>query len=87
VSAIRDLTIALIKAGMDPVEATILIARAGVEMAVPDTRTAGAKRQSAWRERNKASQNITERDAGSTSNTVSEHNVTSHRPSPIGRAD
>lgn len=60
-SAIRELTILLIKAGMDPVEATILIARAGMEMAPPiDTRSVAARRQSAYRERNKTSRNVTD---------------------------
>lgn len=77
-SAVRELTIALIKAGMDPVEATILIARAGMEMAPPaDTRTAGARRQAAWRGRNKASQNVTDETVDKTSPNVSKRYETS----------
>jgi hypothetical protein len=77
-SAVRELTIALIKAGIDPVEATILIARAGIEMAPPaDTRTAGARRQSAWRERNKPSQTVSQRRDDETSQSVSNRNEAS----------
>lgn len=79
-NAVRDLTIALIKSGMDPVEATILIARAGVEMAPPtDTRSVGAKRQAAWRERNKASQSVTNETHNETSQIVTERLETSQR--------
>lgn len=60
-TAVRELTIALIRSGMDPVTATILIARAGIEMAPPtDQRSAGAKRQAAYRERNKTSPIVTD---------------------------
>jgi hypothetical protein len=69
---------ALIKAGMDPVEATILITRAGIELAPPaDTRTPGAKRQAAWRERLKASQSVSEVTSSETSQNVSNRNETS----------
>lgn len=77
-SAVRELTILLIKAGVDPVEATILIARAGVEMTPPgDTRSAGAKRQSAYRERNKASLNITKVTHEKVTESVTKRNETS----------
>lgn len=77
-SAIRELTIALIKAGMDPVEATILIARAGIEMApTGDTRTPGARRQARYRERNETSQSVTEVTPPQTSQIVTKRNETS----------
>ena len=77
-SAVRELTILLIKAGVDPVEATVLIARAGVEMAPQgDGRTAGAKRQAAYRERNKASQNVTNVTHNEVTESVTKRNETS----------
>jgi len=78
VSAVRQLTIALIKAGMDPVEATVLIARAGVEMAPPgDGRSPAARRQAAYRERNKASQNVTDVTHNETSQNITNCNEAS----------
>ncbi len=77
-SAVRELTAALIKAGMDPADAAAMVARAGVEMAPPaDTRTAGAKRQAAYRERNKASPNVTEVTEAKASQSVTNRNETS----------
>jgi hypothetical protein len=77
-SAVKELTITLIKAGMDPVEATILIARAGVEMAPPvDARKPGARRQAAYRERHKASPNVTEVTLEKVTESVTNRNETS----------
>lgn len=58
-SAVAELTRALINAGMDVAEAAALVARAGAEMATP-TRSKAATRTARWRE-NKASQSVTER--------------------------
>lgn len=77
-SAVRELTSVLIKAGMDPADAAAMVARAGMEMAPPaDTRTAGAKRQAAYRERNKTSPNVTEVTEPEASPNVTNRNETS----------
>jgi len=63
---------ALIKAGIDPVEATIQITRAVIELApARDTRTPGAIRQQRYRERHKPSQSVTSDEA---SQIVTKHN-------------
>jgi hypothetical protein len=77
-SAVRELTLVLIKAGLDPVDAATLIARAGVELAPPaDTRTPGARRQAAYRERHKTSQIVTEVTVAEASPSVTKRNETS----------
>lgn len=62
-SATGDLIAALVAGGMDASEAAGLVARAAVEMTGALTRkSAGAKRQQRYRERNKASQSVTRDD-------------------------
>lgn len=79
-SAARDLVAALVAGGMDPIEASTLLARAAVEMtAVVIRKSPGAKRQEAWRERNKASQNVSPRHDDETSQSVSNRLETSQR--------
>lgn len=60
-SAVAELTRALIAGGMDVAEAAALVARAGAEMSAP-TRSKGAIRTARWRE-NRASQTVTNRHA------------------------
>lgn len=79
-SAARDLVAALVAGGMDPIEASTLLARAAVEMtAVVIRKSPGAKRQEAWRERNKASQSVSPRHDDETSQSVSNRLETSQR--------
>lgn len=62
-SATGQLIAALVAGGMDASEAAGLVARAAVEMTGALTRkSAGAKRQQRYRERNKASQTVTRDD-------------------------
>lgn len=71
-SACGELIDALTAGGMDAADAATLVARAMVEMAPPkDTRSSAAKRQAAYRERNKASLNVTHNKA---SQVVTNHN-------------
>lgn len=77
-SAARDLIAALVAGGMDPIEASTLLARAAVEMtAVVIKKSPGARRQEAWRERNKASQNVSPRHDDEASQNVSNRNKAS----------
>ena len=79
-SAARDLVAALVAGGMDPIEASTLLARAAVEMtAVVIRKSPGAKRQEAWRERNKTSQNVSPRHDDEASQSVSNRLETSQR--------
>jgi len=58
--ATRELITALVAGGMDAAEAAGLVARAAVEMTASVTRkSTGALRQQRYRERNKASRNVT----------------------------
>lgn len=58
-SASRDVIAALVAGGMDPIDASTLVARAAVEMtSIVIRKSPGAKRQERWRERNKPSQNV-----------------------------
>lgn len=60
-NASRQIIEALIAGGMDPADAAFLVACSAAELSPPaDTRSPGAKRQAAYRERNKASLNVTE---------------------------
>jgi hypothetical protein len=59
VSASRQVITALVAGGMDPVEASTLLARAAIEMtAIVRLKSPGAIRQERWRE-NKASRSVT----------------------------
>jgi hypothetical protein len=77
-TATRELAEFLITNGMHPADAAALMARALTEMAPPTvTKSPAAKRQAAYRERNKASQNVTDVTHNETSQIVTNHNETS----------
>lgn len=81
-SAVAELTRALIDGGMDVAEAAALVARAGAEMATP-TRSKAAARTARWRE-NKASQSVTKRHAVTAPEATAEASPTvteRHKPS------
>lgn len=79
-SAARDLVAALVAGGMDPIEASTLLARAAVEMtAVVIRKSPGARRQEAWRDRNKASQSVSARRDDEPSQSVSNRLEASQR--------
>jgi len=79
-SAARDLIAALVAGGMDPIEASTLLARAAVEMTSAVIRKSpGAKRQEAWRERLKTSQNVSPRHDDEASQSVSKRLEASQR--------
>jgi len=80
VTATAELIAALIAGGMDTAEAAGLVARAAVEMTGALTKkSAGASRQQRYRERNKASQSVTQEHQSSVTNR--NESVTSLRPS------
>lgn len=82
-NAAQAIVTKLIAGGMDPAEAASLLAHAVVEMTVPaGGKSAGALRQQRYRERNKASQSVTERNGDEASQTVTNRNenVTPLRP-------
>jgi hypothetical protein len=82
-SAAHEIISALVAGGMDPIDAAALVARAAVEMTVSTGgKSAGALRQQRYRERNKASQSVTERNEDEASPTVTKRNenVTPLRP-------
>lgn len=74
-NAAQAIVTKLIAGGMDPVEAASLLAHAVVEMTVSTGgKSAGALRQQRYRERNKASQSVTERNGDEASPTVTNRN-------------
>lgn len=77
-TATRELAEFLISNGMHPADAAALMARALAEMAPQTvTKSPAAKRQAAYRERNKASQDVTDVTHNETSQNVTDHNETS----------
>jgi len=75
-SAVRELTAALISAGMDPADAATLIVRAGAELTI-SAASKGAVRTRNWRARN-ASQTVTGDDDERKSNNVTNRHNASH---------
>lgn len=77
-NASRQIIAALIAGGMDPADAAFLVACSAAELSPPaDTRSSGAKRQAAWRERNKPSQTVSTRQDDEASQTVTKRLETS----------
>lgn len=81
-SAVRELIETLVSAGMEPAEAATMVTRAAMEMATP-TKSAGAIRQQRYRERNKASQNVTPLRSDETSQGVTKRNESVTRDASI----
>ena len=79
-SAARDLVAALVAGGMDPIEASSLLARAAIEMTVPPEKSSSAKRQKRYRDRNKSVTNrnetVTEQNEPERNETVTNRNET-----------
>lgn len=81
-TAAHELITALIKGGMDAIEAASLVARAAIEMTSP-AKSAGAIRQKRYRERvTNRNESVTERNAAEHNEIVTNRNetVTSLRP-------
>ena len=72
-SAVRELIAALVAGGMDAIDAAALVARAGSELVSPK-KTAGAERQQRYRDRNKASRNVTPLRCAEASRNVTKRN-------------